>query len=247
VAQRSRSVDRRPAGGPREKHYLHTIELHQKIKEAAESGVRPTKKAQKAKEKVQKARRRKARKLVSYLTTAEQERFFRSIRSERDKAIFRLLYHHGLRASEIGLLRMCDYRKGISAELDRLYIHRLKGSVSGETAMVPAASTALRAWLRKRGYKEGAIFVTRQKTAIGRVMIFRLMRKYCKLAGIPKEKAHPHTLKHTCCTHLVSYHGESILDVQRHVGHTNIKSTMVYAELSDEANEARARRLRDWS
>jgi integrase len=45
----------------------------------------------------------------------------------------------------------------------------------------------------------------------------------------------------------VSYHGESILDVQRHVGHTNIKSTMVYAELSDEANEARARRLRDWS
>jgi integrase len=213
----------------------------------AESCVREAKKPLKATKQAPKVKKRRDRKLVVYLTTAEKERLFRVIKSARDQALFRLLYHHGLRASEIGLLRVADYRRGASAELDRLYIHRLKGSISGETAMVPAASLALRAWLRRRGYKEGPLFPSRQKTPITRKRIYQLMQKYCKMAGIPKEKAHPHTLKHTCCTHLVSYNGESIMDVQKHVGHSSIKSTMVYAELSDEANDARARRLRDWS
>jgi integrase len=73
-----------------------------------------------------------------------------------------------------------------------------------------------------------------------------LTRKYCERGQIPLEKTHPHCLKHTCCTYLISDQRESIMDVRKHVGHVNIRSTMVYAELSDEANEARAKRLREW-
>jgi hypothetical protein len=36
------------------------------------------------------------------------------------------------------------------------------------------------------------------------------------------------------------------MDVRKHVGHVNIRSTMVYADLTGEADEARAKRLREW-
>jgi site-specific recombinase XerD len=72
------------------------------------------------------------------------------------------------------------------------------------------------------------------------------MKYYCRLAGIPDEKAHPHALKHSCCTHLLSDQRESIVDVQAHVGHSDIRNTMIYAKLTETANDARAKRLRHW-
>lgn len=195
---------------------------------------------------LKKAKPRKARKALPYLTVPEKTRLFAVIENVRDRAIFRLLYHHGLRASEIGLLDLAHFRQGSALELDRLYIKRLKGSTSGECAMVPAAAQALRSWIRKRGYMAGPLFPSRQRGRITRTRIFQLMRQYCAAASIPLEKAHPHCLKHTCCTHLLSDQRESIVDVQRHVGHANIQNTMIYADLTGEANAARAKRLREW-
>jgi integrase len=151
-----------------------------------------------------------------------------------------------LRAGEIAKLDLAHFREGKDLNLDRIYIHRLKGSISGECAVVPAAAQALRMWIRKRGFTQGPLFPSREKGRITRCRIWQLMRKYCAIAGIPQEKAHPHTWKHTCCTHLISYEGESIVDVQKHVGHVNIANTMIYANLTGEANEARAKRLREW-
>ena len=73
------------------------------------------------------------------------------------------------------------------------------------------------------------------------------MKRYCLLAGIPPEKVNPHALKHTCCTLLLSDRHESIVDVQAHVGHADIRNTMIYAKLTSQANQERTRRLRDWS
>ena len=199
-----------------------------------------------AKKAPKKAKKRKARKLIGYLTIPEKDRFFAAIDSVRDRAIFRVMYHHGLRASEVGKFDMSDFRQGSTLDLDRLYIHRLKGSISGECAMIPIAAQALRAWVRKRGYLEGPLFPSRNRTRIGRCRIWELMQKYCERAKIPAEKCHPHILKHSCCTHLLSDKRESIVDVQKHVGHAQIANTMLYAELTGEANEARAKRLREW-
>lgn len=193
-----------------------------------------------------KAKKRALRKLPPYMTIPEKDRFFKAIDVIRDRAIFRLLYHHGLRASEIGKLQLSDYRPGSTMDLDRIYIHRLKGSITGEHAVVPAAALAVRSWLRVRGIKPGCLFPSRKATPISRIRIFDMMREYCRRAQIPLEKAHPHSLKHTCCTHLISDQGESIMDVRDHVGHVNIRSTMIYAELMNEATEARAKRLREW-
>jgi len=63
------------------------------------------------------------------------------------------------------------------------------------------------------------------------------MKRYCLLAGIPPEKVNPHALKHTCCTLLLSDRHESIVDVQAHVGHADIRNTMIYAKLTSQANQ----------
>ena len=144
-----------------------------------------------AKKPSKKAKKRRPQKLIKYLTVPEKDRFFKAIDSVRDKAIFRLLYCHAMRAGEIGKLDMSDFRAGSMLHLDRIYIHRLKGSISGETAIIPVAAQALRAWVKQRGYTEGPLFPSRQGGRITACRIWQLMKKYGAIAGLPVEKRKP--------------------------------------------------------
>ena len=168
------------------------------------------------------------------------------IKDLRDKAIFRIAYHHGLRASEIRMIQMRDYRPGTQMGYDRLVLDRLKGSVGGDTILVQEAALAIRRWVKKRGMAPGAMFLSQKRSPISRQRLDELMKYYCGLVGIPREKAHFHTLKHTCGTIMLSERRESIVDVQKHLGHADIRSTMIYADLTEAANEERAHRLRNW-
>jgi integrase len=192
-------------------------------------------------------KRRRAPKLPVCLTLDEKTRFFKAITSARDKAIFSLMYFHGLRASEPGKLMYSDFRPGPALGFDRLFVRRLKGSVSSEVSLIPQCAKALRSWLRRRGAREGVLFPSRQRSAISRFQLFALMRRYCAIAQIPVQKAHPHCLRHSTAVHLLAEMREDLVDVQKHLGHRDIKSTMIYlGAISDQFNEARARRLRDW-
>jgi len=63
--------------------------------------------------------------------------------SPRDRAVFLLAYRHGLRASEVGLLRTDD----IDFRALRIMLHRVKGSHSGAHPLQPDEVKALRAYL----------------------------------------------------------------------------------------------------
>src|ERR1041385_8090023 len=91
--------------------------------------------------------KRKSKHVPEYLTPEETERLFRAITSTRDRAMFRLAYHRGLRASEIGMIQMADYRPTVG----RIFIRRLKGSNSGEYHLTKVEQQALRSWRRERG------------------------------------------------------------------------------------------------
>ena len=65
---------------------------------------------------------------IKYLTQDELERFFAVIEDERDRAIFALIYHYGLRVSEATLITRSD----VDFQRNRIYIRRKKGSISGE-------------------------------------------------------------------------------------------------------------------
>jgi integrase len=189
---------------------------------------------------------RKREPAPKYMIKEEIHALLGVIKSLRDQAIFRLAFHHGLRVSELGIIQMRDYRPSTRMEYDRLVLDRLKGSIGGDTILVPAAALAIRKWVKKRGLAPGAMFLSQKKSPISRQRLDELMKHYSKLAGIPPEKAHFHTLKHTCGTILLSERKESIVDVQHHLGHADIRSTMVYAKLTEAANEERAARLKNW-
>src|SRR2546425_5662194 len=90
-----------------------------------------------------KPKAKRKRKTVSFLREEEIERLFSVIDLVRDRAIFRLAYHAGLRASEIGMLQLRDY----APKAAKIFVHRLKGSNSGEHHLMREEARALRAWL----------------------------------------------------------------------------------------------------
>ncbi len=186
-------------------------------------------------------RKRKKHPEPQYLQEEEIARLFSVIDSARDRAIFRIAYHAGLRASEIGMLDLRDYE----ATTDRLNITRLKGSVSGQHHMVREEAKALKAWLRERGAAPGAIFSSRLRNPISRKQLDVLMKQYGEKAGIPQKLRHFHVLKHSCATHLLN-RGFNVELVQNWLGHADIRNTMIYARVSNKRRDEMAAMLRDW-
>jgi len=185
--------------------------------------------------------RRKQQPIPEYLTEDEIERLFRAIGSDvRSRAMFRLLYHRGLRASEIGKLRLEDYQPVVG----RLFVRRLKGSRGGEYHLVESERVALKAWLRLRGKDPGPLFPSRNHNPLSRWRLNVLMTSFCKVAGIPSEKAHPHALKHSCGTHL-SARERDIAVIQDHLGHANIQNTMKYVQITNRRRDEFAEKLDD--
>lgn len=178
---------------------------------------------------------------IKYLTEDEVERLFKVITATRDRAIFRVAYHRGLRARELGRLKLADYL----VREDRLDVRRLKGSAGGEYHLTSGEVRSLRAWLKERGTEAGPLFPSRRGKGISQQMLDVLMKRYGAAAGIPREKCHMHALKHSCGTHLLN-RGESVEDVQDHLGHRNIQNTLIYAKFTNRRRQERDRRLRDW-
>ena len=141
------------------------------------------------------------------------------------------------------MIQLSDWNR----QRDRIRFRRLKGSNGGEYHLTAKEARALNGWLRVRGTEPGPLFPSRQShgKGVGRTMLHDLMHRYAALAGLPPELSHLHALKHSCATHLLN-RGESIEDVQDHLGHANIQSTLVYAKYSAKRREIKDRRLRDW-
>jgi site-specific recombinase XerD len=176
--------------------------------------------------------------MIKYLTQDELRRLFKVITSRRDKALFLLAYRHGLRASEVGLLKVDD----IDFARGRIRIVRKKNSLGGEQTMQTDEMKAIKAWLKERPNHTNALFPSREGWPISRRTLDYHMKRYGKAAGIPPDKCHFHVLKHSIATHLLDA-GADIRFVQDWIGHKNIQNTTVYAQISNKAREEQARKL----
>lgn len=181
-----------------------------------------------------------------YLTLTEIDALFKVIRSPRDKCIFSLMYHRGLRASEPARLQMTDWneRDGM------LYVRRGKNSKERDYSLTTGEVNLLRAWLRIRGRHPGALFASQKGPRPGglgihRNQLDRLFRGYCIEAGIRPEKSHLHVLKHSCGTQLAD-RGEPADVIQDWLGHRAASSTQIYMHFSERRRAEAAARNRSW-
>jgi len=69
-----------------------------------------------------------------------------------------------------------------------------------------------------------------------------LFRKYAKKAKLPIDKWHFHTLRHSIAVRLVDL-DVPLIQIKDWLGHRNIQSTMVYAQVSDRKRDETAERL----
>ena len=161
------------------------------------------------------------------LTRREVERFFAQITDERDRALFAAMYAFGLRASEVGLL----LRAHVDFHTRRIHIPRLKGGVAGEKPLTAEYLGLLRAYLQTRSDALPYLFPSRNARPVSRQRIDRLFRLYAELAKLPPSKRHSHCLRHSVAAHLLEA-GHALEEVQAHLGHKSIHSTVVYTKTS---------------
>ena len=153
----------------------------------------------------------------------------------RNKAIIETLYSCGLRVSELVNLRLTDLF------FDDGYVRVLgKGNKERLVPIGRKAIADINMYLSQRimvsitvDAKSGNIvFLNRRGKQLTREMVFLIIKKYAKAAGITRNIS-PHTLRHSFATHLVEG-GADLRAVQEMLGHESILTTEIYTHLDKE-------------
>ena len=173
---------------------------------------------------------------TKYLEKEEVMRLFRGIPSNkyRDRAIFDLIYRHGLRRIEVTWLRKEWVSNG------RIWIKRAKNGISQEYNLHPDSQKLVSRYLMQRGEDANPfLFVGRQSgenRSISKGMIYYLFKKYAEKANIPPEKRFVHILRHSIAVHLLNA-GWDFSNLQDHLGHRDIRNTTIYGKISNKRRE----------
>lgn len=148
----------------------------------------------------------------------------------RDKAVLELLYASGLRASELAGLRISDINFRIG------YLRCIgKGSRERIVPVGRVALAAVETYLQdlrpqlERAHSGAYLLLSRTGHPLGRIEVWRLVKKYARIAGMPRSVT-AHTLRHCFATHLLSG-GADLRSVQEMLGHVDISTTQIYTHV----------------
>jgi len=147
-----------------------------------------------------------------------------------DKTLLATIYDCALRVSEVCRLRWDD----ISFDRQRLFVYQSKGMKDRYVPVSEQQLTLLRIF-RKRYPSDDYVFkthgrgVTPQRINSGYV---RTILKNALMKACLDHTITTHDLRHSAASHLLE-NGESILDVQKRLGHARLTTTMVYLHVAD--------------
>lgn len=175
------------------------------------------------------------KKLPQILSTQEVELLLEQpkcvdLKGYRDKAMLELLYATGIRVSELISLDVADIN------LEMGFIKCNKGS---RERMIPIGSisiAALHDYLNKsrslliQNSDEKALFVNINGKRLTRQGFWKIIKQYKNQAKINKDIT-PHTLRHSFAAHLLE-NGADLRSIQEMLGHSDISSTQVYAQIA---------------
>jgi len=167
---------------------------------------------------------------LTFLTQNEMKALLdkAKLRGARDYAMIFLGYRHGLRASEICNITI----QNLDLEAGNIRCERGKSSISNWQQLNKDEVKAVVTWMKQRPKSDSPyLFTSRKGSAVSRSQFFRIVQEVGKAAGLPREKCHPHILKHSVGTHLANA-GMPVQVIQQRLGHRNIQNTMKYLQVS---------------
>ena len=147
----------------------------------------------------------------------------------RDKAMLETMYATGIRVTELIELNIEDVNLDLGV---------IKCTNSKKTRVIPLYTGALRALTRYlRSVRslmiadpdETALFVNVAGSRMTRQGFWKILKFYQASANIEKDIT-PHTLRHSFAVHLLE-NGADLDSLQELMGHSDISSTQVYAQM----------------
>jgi len=171
---------------------------------------------------------RKSRRLPKFLGAADLTALLDAARtsSPRDYALVCVLAYAGLRVAEACALTWADISE------DRLLVRHGKGDKERYVPLAPRLRAAL-ADLDRREIpvlRHSPVFLSRLRRPLSVRAAQHIIERLCLAAGIDRELAHPHSLRHTAATMLLRRTGNIRL-VQRFLGHASIGTTEIYTHV----------------
>jgi tyrosine recombinase XerD len=176
------------------------------------------------------------KKLPQILTVSEvelllQQPDIRDPKGNRDRCMLEVLYATGIRVSELVALNINDVN---------LEMGFIKCSGKGmKDRVIPIGSIAIKSlseYITKyrlvliRDRDEKSLFVNFHGKRMTRQGFWKIIKYYTKMAGIDAEIT-PHTLRHCFAAHLIE-NGADLKSVQEMLGHSDISTTQIYAQIT---------------
>lgn len=164
--------------------------------------------------------------LPKSLNTDDIKKLFEVTKNIKHRLILQLCYGMGLRVSEIVNLKISD----IDSKSMQVMIQRAKGKKDRYVNLPKTVLEDLRSYYQNYRPKEylfegqyGGQFSIRSTQ-----LVFKEAMKKAKI----NKQIGIHGLRHSYATHLLEY-GTDISHIQKLMGHNDIKTTLIYAHVSD--------------
>jgi site-specific recombinase XerD len=166
------------------------------------------------------------RRLPTVLTVDEVVRLLNALESLKYRVFFTLLYATGLRIGEASVLETSD----VDAARGVVRVRHGKGDKERLVMLSPKLLELLRRYWREVRPTPPYLFVTRKGKPLCHKTASLALKRAVDAVGFNK-KVTPHVLRHSFATHLLDA-GTQLRIIQALLGHTSIRSTTIYAQVS---------------
>ena len=149
----------------------------------------------------------------------------------RDYAILLLLSVYGLRCSEVTNMKLKD----IDWRNETLYLRRAKNCRPQVLPLLPIVGNAIVRYIKEVRFnksKKEYLFLCKRAPheQLSTSTIYNLVKKELKDKGLELRHYGPHSLRHTCATHLINT-GHSLKEIADLLGHVGLDTTRIYAKV----------------
>jgi integrase/recombinase XerD len=173
---------------------------------------------------------KKSQSLPTVLSVEEIQRMFTACENLKHKVILSLLYSCGFRVSELINLKWCDIDRSRMV----INIKQGKGKKDRQVMLSPDLLPLLERYWREYKPKEYVlngqfpeVELHYSERSVGNVI-----KQLAAKAGLDNKRVYTHLIRHCFATHLLES-GTDLGLIQKLLGHSNLKTTMIYTHISN--------------